>query len=36
MNQPSKETMRLLLLLIRPVADQRQKELEQKQIKKGA
>jgi hypothetical protein len=36
MNQPTKETMKLLLLLIRPAADQRQKEMEEKQIRKGA
>jgi hypothetical protein len=36
MNKPSKETMKLLLLLIRPAADQRQKDLEAKQIRKGA
>jgi hypothetical protein len=35
-NQPSKETMKLLLLLIRPAAEQRQREMEQKQIIKGA
>lgn len=35
MNQPSKETMKLLLTLIRPVAEQRQKEMAEKQNKKA-
>jgi hypothetical protein len=34
--QPSKETMRHLLLLIRPAANQRQRDMEEKKICKGA
>jgi hypothetical protein len=34
-NQPSKETMKLLLTLVRPIAEKRQREMEEKKNKES-